>query len=262
MASLTLSDGALNLIPLPEQAKASLIHLRRQTTPPLPTSSFFDVPDAYSTTTTGAHFLFSDTVVRKKRVIFFATDEQLRMLFSAKTIMIDGTFSACVPQFDQVFSLHCVKYGYNFPCVIGLLPGRTATIYKHVFEVLDAAAKSLNYKFNPNKVMFDFERALIKTIASYFPNTQHSGCFFHYTQCLYRHIQSLGLSTFYNNNEEMRLSCRHVMALPLLPVEDVQPAFETLIEEVPVELQPFFEYFEDWWMKKVPFCLWNVSNLK
>ncbi|CAF1571398.1 unnamed protein product [Adineta steineri] len=110
MASLTLSDGALNLIPLPEEAKASLNRLRRQTTPPLPTSSFFDVPDAYSTTTTGAHFLFSDTVVRKKRVILFATDEQLRMLFSTKTIMIDGTFSACVPQFDQVFSLHCVKF--------------------------------------------------------------------------------------------------------------------------------------------------------
>ncbi|CAF1571389.1 unnamed protein product [Adineta steineri] len=52
------------------------------------------------------------------------------------------------------------------------------------------------------------------------------------------------------------------MALPLLPVEDVQRAFETLSEEAPVELQPFFEYFEDWWMKKVPFRLWNVSNLK
>ncbi|CAF1554974.1 unnamed protein product [Rotaria sp. Silwood1] len=119
MASLNLSDGALGLIPLADDAKASLNRLRRQTTPPLPTSSCFDVPDAYSTTISGAHFLFSDKVVRKKRVLLFATDEQLRMLFSAKTIMIDGTFSACVPHFNQVFSLHCIKYGYNFPCVIG-----------------------------------------------------------------------------------------------------------------------------------------------
>ncbi|CAF4767734.1 unnamed protein product, partial [Rotaria magnacalcarata] len=52
------------------------------------------------------------------------------------------------------------------------------------------------------------------------------------------------------------------MALPLMPLEDVQRASETLSEEAPVELQPFFEYFEDWWMKKVPFRLWNVSNLK
>ena len=45
--------------------------------------------------------------------MLFATDEQLRMFFSAKTIMIDGTFSACVPHFNQVFSLHCIKYGYS-----------------------------------------------------------------------------------------------------------------------------------------------------
>ncbi|CAF4460280.1 unnamed protein product [Rotaria socialis] len=229
MASLNLSDGALGLIPLADEAKASLNRLRRQTTPPLPTSSCFDVPDAYSTTTSGAQFLFSDTVVRKKRMMLFATDEQLRMLFSAKTIMIDGTFSASVPHFNQVFSLHCIKYGYNFPCVIGLLPGRTASIYKQVFE---------------------------------FPNAKHSGCFFHYTQCLNRRIQTLGLSRFYNNDEEIRSLCRHLMALPLMPLEDVQRAFETLSEEAPVELQPFFEYFEDWWMKKVPFRLWNVSNLK
>ncbi|CAM4966397.1 unnamed protein product [Rotaria socialis] len=262
MASLNLSDGALGLTPLADEAKASLNRLRRQTTPPLPTSSCFDVPDAYSTTTSGAQFLFSDTVVRKKRMMLFATDEQLRMLFSAKTIMIDGTFSASVPHFNQVFSLHCIKYGYNFPCVIGLLPGRTASIYKQVFEVLDAAAQRLNCKFNPNKIMSDFEQALIKTIVSYFPNAKHSGCFFHYTQCLNRRIQTLGLSRFYNNDEEIRSLCRHLMALPLMPLEDVQRAFETLSEEAPVELQPFFEYFEDWWMKKVPFRLWNVSNLK
>ncbi len=77
-----------------------------------------------------------------------------------------------------------------------------------------------------------------------------------------RRIQALGLSTLYNSDEEMGSLCRHLMALPLLPVEDVQRAFETLSEEVPVELQPLFEYFEDWWMKKVPFRLWNVSNLK
>ncbi|CAM4849870.1 unnamed protein product, partial [Rotaria magnacalcarata] len=80
--------------------------------------------------------------------------------------------------------------------------------------------------------------------------------------CLNRRIQALGLSRFYNNDEEIGSLCRHLMALPLILLEDVQRAFETLSEEAPVEFQPFFEYFEDWWMKKVPFRLWNVSNLK
>ncbi|CAF4583089.1 unnamed protein product, partial [Rotaria sp. Silwood2] len=89
LASATLSEAALALAPLPNEAKSSLNRLRRQATPPLPKSSIFNVPDAYSITTNGASFLFSDTIVRKKRVILFATDEQLRMLFSATHIMMD-----------------------------------------------------------------------------------------------------------------------------------------------------------------------------
>lgn len=90
-----------------------LNRLRRQTTPALPKSAFFDIPDGYSKTKDGVLFLFSDELVRKKRVILFASDEQLRTLFAATHIMIDATFSACVPQFDQVFSIHCIKYGYS-----------------------------------------------------------------------------------------------------------------------------------------------------
>lgn len=128
--------------------------------------------------------------------------------------------------------------------------------------------------------MSDYEQAIIKTIASrvnidshtnfilfylfffQFPNAKHSGCFFHFTQCLYRRIQALGLSACYNNDPEIRSLCRHLMALPLLPVEDVQQAFAALSEDVPEELKPLFEYFDHWWMKKVPLRLWNVSSLK
>jgi hypothetical protein len=52
------------------------------------------------------------------------------------------------------------------------------------------------------------------------------------------------------------------MALPLLPVQEIQRAYEELSENVPVELDPLFEYFENWWMKQVPLNLWNVSNLQ
>lgn len=93
--------------------ESALSRLRRQTTPNLPKSSFFDVRNGYSVTANGAPFLFSDTLVRKRRVILFASEEQLRMLCAAESIMIDGTFSACVPHFDQVFSVHCMKYGYS-----------------------------------------------------------------------------------------------------------------------------------------------------
>jgi hypothetical protein len=52
------------------------------------------------------------------------------------------------------------------------------------------------------------------------------------------------------------------MALPLLPEQHVQTAFDQLNEKIPVDLEQLFEYFDDWWMKQVPIRLWNVSNLK
>ena len=52
------------------------------------------------------------------------------------------------------------------------------------------------------------------------------------------------------------------MALPLLPVQDVEKAYQELYENIPVELESFFEYFDGWWMKQVPLQLWNVSNLQ
>jgi hypothetical protein len=72
----------------------------------------------------------------------------------------------------------------------------------------------------------------------------------------------LGLSTLYNENTEIRSFCRQLIALPLLPVQDVEVAYQELYERIPVELEPLFEYFDGWWMKQVPLRLWNVSDLK
>ena len=52
------------------------------------------------------------------------------------------------------------------------------------------------------------------------------------------------------------------MALPLLPAQDIERAYEELSEQIPSDLEPLFEYFDGWWMKQVPIKLWNVSNLK
>ena len=52
------------------------------------------------------------------------------------------------------------------------------------------------------------------------------------------------------------------MALPLLPVHEVERAYEQLSGKMPVELEDLFEYFDSWWMKQVPLNLWNVSDLQ
>jgi hypothetical protein len=86
------------------------------------------------------------------------------------------------------------------------------------------------------------------------------GCYFHYTQSIYKKIKSLGLSNEYKNNEEIRSCSRKLMAIPLLPIEKMELAFESLVNDHPDSLDPLFDYHESFWME-LPLKLWNVSNL-
>jgi hypothetical protein len=47
---------------------------------------------------------------RRQRIILFASPEQLKMLFTGDTILMDGTFSSCPKIFDQVYTVHTIKY--------------------------------------------------------------------------------------------------------------------------------------------------------
>ena len=72
----------------------------------------------------------------------------------------------------------------------------------------------------------------------------HKGCYYHYSQCLYRRIQSTGLTTAYSEDESVRSCCKKLMALPLLPVNEVETSFFTIRttadQETKKKLRDFF----------------------
>jgi hypothetical protein len=56
-------------------------------------------------------FLIADKMItRRQRILLFASLEQLKMLFTAETILMDGTFSTCPKIFEQVYTIHSIKY--------------------------------------------------------------------------------------------------------------------------------------------------------
>ncbi|CAF0873347.1 unnamed protein product [Didymodactylos carnosus] len=94
------------------EIQAGLAQARRQITPVLPTSSTFDIPDAYQVTPKSENFLFSDTLIRRrKRMLPVGSVTQLELLFDSPTIFMDGTFSSTPPFFDQVYTIHAMKFG-------------------------------------------------------------------------------------------------------------------------------------------------------
>jgi hypothetical protein len=92
----------------------------------------------------------------------------------------------------------------------------------------------------------------------------HSGCFFHYNQAIYRRIQQLGLTVAYSEDEHIRSVCRQLMALPLLPLDQVEHAFynlrASLDASVKKQLRQLFLYFDNYWMTGVSLEIWNVHG--
>ncbi|CAF4988140.1 unnamed protein product, partial [Rotaria socialis] len=68
-------------------------------------------PEPFTKTLHDDDFLIVDKMItRRQRILLFASREQLKMLLDADTILMDGTFSTCPSMFDQVYTIHAVKY--------------------------------------------------------------------------------------------------------------------------------------------------------
>jgi hypothetical protein len=88
------------------------------------------------------------------------------------------------------------------------------------------------------------------------------GCFFHFSQSIYRQIQALGLQQKYLADENLRLLCRKVMALALMPLDKVTSALDDIrnaADSLPGSpMTELLKYFDDTWMVNIG--LWNVSG--
>ncbi|CAF2645167.1 unnamed protein product [Rotaria sp. Silwood2] len=164
LAKAQLSQTALSIVSSAQDAKSSLNRIRRRETPVLPKSCHFDIPTLFAQTLNGERFLLYDKMRRNKRIVIFATDDQLRILFKAKRILMYDAFSSCPPFLDQIYTLHAIKYEQSFPYAFALLTGRPGSVYKELFKQLEEEAERLQMQFLPNQITTDSEQALVKQL--------------------------------------------------------------------------------------------------
>jgi hypothetical protein len=81
---------------------------------------------------------------------------------------------------------------------------------------------------------------------------------------VYRNIQKIGLSSLYDQNEEVKIWLRCFMALPLIEHSVVTSAIEHLIDNPPLLndlLNQFTEYFRKQWIDRIPMRYWNLGPI-
>jgi hypothetical protein len=119
--------------------------------------------------------------------------------------------------------------GKGLPCVWCLLPNKSEDAYQLMW---DAILKKLNMDgttHQPERVVIDFEAAVIKTLRNRIPGVPVVGCSFHFRNAIWKKLQDLGLIPFFNQDQDFQEWIRMIYALSYVPVNRVVHFYDKVI---------------------------------
>ena len=158
-----------------------------------------------------------------KRVLVFTSVRLLGVLSVSKKGSVDGTFKSSARDWYQLFIL-CVEYRGKFiPVAFGWLPDKKPISYftfivlvllafkEKENEILEMYGKS---ELKLRKIKCDYEVAIHKGLDMF----TLSGCYFHFSQAIWRKVMMSGLYVAYMQDKQFNRFVRMVMALAFLPI--------------------------------------------
>lgn len=192
-------------------------------------------------------FLQADIRVKNRRHLVFATHQQLEQLSKAKSWYVDGTFKLVRHPFTQLLTINAFvragEYAKQVPLAFVLMSGRKANDYKKVLRKIINVLPSAP---SVSRVFVDFEKALWSAFKSVLLEAVIMGCVFHWTQVLWRKVQDLGMAAAYSRDDGTYRYIKQLMALPFLPAQEINPAFQRLrLRATTDALNKLFQYISE-----------------
>ncbi|KAI8490584.1 hypothetical protein Bbelb_318520 [Branchiostoma belcheri] len=140
---------------------------------------------------------------------------------------MDGTFRSCPRPYQQFLTIHGLCHGRVIPLVMALMADKRVGTYRQVLNhVKRKVREQTGRRLRPERIVSDFEAALMAAYETEFVEATTSGCYFHFCQSLWRHIQELGLARGYREDPRLKKCLRKIMAIGYLPVPLVRLNFD------------------------------------
>jgi hypothetical protein len=142
-----------------------------------------------------ARFTLNET---PQLALIFASSTMLSILQHDTTFMFaDATFWTCPRPFSQVMNIMCSYKGIIMPIFHIMMTCKASELYRQIFLRLRALFQLQPLSFNT-----DFEAAITKAIKAVFPTAVVHGCYFHFSQAVFRAIMgSSKLSLIYLHSQ-------------------------------------------------------------
>jgi hypothetical protein len=136
--------------------------------------------------------LTSSTIFLINFYLFFFTF--FTRLCAAEKPYQDGTFKVPPDPFFQFYTIGHFILDRFVPGIYCIMTGKSQLEYVNLFTFIRDEAGRLNIPFNWTSSMSDYETGLMPAIREVFGAFFGiDGCHFHYTQCLLRMLQQLGM---------------------------------------------------------------------
>lgn len=129
------------------------------------------------------------------------------------------------------FSIQIAPFAYV------LMSNKTEVAYTSVFEYINAQVMPLECA----SYMTDYERAMRNGLAKVIPEAKQTACWFHFCQACKRNAAHIpNLMKTIEKDEIGKQAYYELLALPLLPAEEIRPAFEIIKARVIEKETPDF----------------------
>ncbi|GAU90515.1 hypothetical protein RvY_02921 [Ramazzottius varieornatus] len=173
---------------------------------------------------------------------------------------MDGTFQIVPKLFHQLYTIHVEHFGGVFPVIFALLPNKSSATNERLFRGIRDELEAMPFRLDlgegpkPKNIVVDYERAVINTAGKIFPHARVQGCYFHFSQAVWRNVQRYGLTEQYLNDDEFGRAVRMVLGLAYCPRESIRDAWQTLLDMGSFATTPksdygkFLKYFSETWI--------------